>query len=158
MVGSSPTSRSGRRAPRRGRPHSQPSRTGASRTGGCSLRSSVWLAAERARGPLPAETDVVVIGGGLAGTALTYFLAREGVDVLLLERSALNREASGTNAGSFHFQIAIHQLTARATEGSRARLLSEVRLHLDAARLWLTLEDELGAPLGVHTIGGLMVA
>jgi glycine/D-amino acid oxidase-like deaminating enzyme len=101
---------------------------------------------------------VVVVGGGLAGTALAYYLRGEGVDVLLLERSELNREASGTNAGSFHFQIAIHQLTARETAGSRERLLADVRLLSDAARLWLSLEDELGAPLGVHTIGGLMVA
>jgi len=107
---------------------------------------------------LPAETDVVIIGGGLAGAATAYYLRGEGVDVVLLERSELNREASGTNAGSFHFQIAIHQLSARETESSRARLLSDVRLHVEAARLWLTLEDELGGPLGVHTIGGLMVA
>jgi glycine/D-amino acid oxidase-like deaminating enzyme len=101
---------------------------------------------------------VVVVGGGLAGAATAYYLAGEGVDVVLLERSELNREASGTNAGSFHFQIAIHQLSARETESSRARLLADVRLHSEAARLWLTLEDELDAPLGVHTIGGLMVA
>jgi glycine/D-amino acid oxidase-like deaminating enzyme len=110
------------------------------------------------RRPLPRETDVVVVGGGLAGAATAYYLAGEGVEVVLLERAELNREASGTNAGSFHFQIAIHQLTARETESSHARLLSDVRLHSDAARLWLTLEDELDAPLGVHTIGGLMVA
>ncbi len=110
------------------------------------------------RRPLPRETDVVVVGGGLAGAATAYYLAREDIEVVLLERSELNREASGTNAGSFHFQIAIHQLTARETESSRARLLSDVRLHSAAARLWLTLEEELKGPLGVHTIGGLMVA
>ena len=129
-----------------------------SRIWGFSLPNSVWLAAERGRGPIPAETDVVVVGGGLAGTALAYYLAREGVDVVLLERGALNREASGTNAGSFHFQIAIHQLTARETAGSHERLLSDVRLHLRAAELWATLEDELDGPLGVHRTGGLMVA
>lgn len=101
---------------------------------------------------------MVVVGGGLAGTAVAYELAGEGLDVVLLERSELNREASGTNAGSFHFQIAIHQLTARDTESSKARLLAEVRLLLNAALLWHTLEEELGGPLGVHATGGLMVA
>lgn len=116
------------------------------------------LAAERVCGELPSETDVVVVGGGLAGTATAYYLAREGLEVVLLERGELNREASGTNAGSFHFQIAIHQLTERDAAGSRARLLADVRLHLNAARLWQTLEHELEGPLGVHRTGGLMVA
>jgi glycine/D-amino acid oxidase-like deaminating enzyme len=116
------------------------------------------LAAEATRGPLPAETDVLVVGGGLAGTALAYYLAREGVEVVLVERSELNREASGTNAGSFHFQIAIHQLTERDAAGSHDRLLAEVRLLLAAARLWDGLEQELGEPLGLHRTGGLMVA
>jgi glycerol-3-phosphate dehydrogenase len=33
--------------------------------------------------PLPSEVDVVVIGAGIAGTATAYFLARQGVSVLL---------------------------------------------------------------------------
>ena len=114
--------------------------------------------AEHLRADLPTDTDVLVLGGGLAGSAVAYYLAREGVEVCLLEREELNRQASGTNAGSFHFQIALHQLTAWGTDDVRDRLLEEVRLHALAARMWTTLEQELDAPMGVHTTGGLMVA
>jgi glycine/D-amino acid oxidase-like deaminating enzyme len=122
------------------------------------LSSDLRPSTKQLRGPLPAETDVLVVGGGLAGCACAYYLASEGLEVVLVERDELNREASGTNAGSFHFQIAIHQLTERDTAGSRERLLSDVRLHLSAARRWGRLEEELGGRLGVHRTGGLMVA
>jgi glycine/D-amino acid oxidase-like deaminating enzyme len=108
--------------------------------------------------PLPAATDVAVIGGGLAGCAIAYYLARSGVDVVVLERGELNREASGSNSGSFHFQIAIHQLTGSDLGPDRERLLADVRLHAAAASVWSELESELEADLGVHVTGGLMVA
>ena len=117
-----------------------------------------WLAAGDLRKPLPASTDVLIVGGGLAGTALAYYLARAGVACVLVERAELNREASGTNAGSFHFQIAIHQLTALETGNVRHRLETEVRLHAEAAEVWKTLERELAGPLEIHITGGLMVA
>jgi len=50
-------------------------------------------------------TDVLVIGGGLAGAATAYYLAREGAEVTLVERLDLNTQASGSNAGSLHLQI-----------------------------------------------------
>jgi glycine/D-amino acid oxidase-like deaminating enzyme len=108
--------------------------------------------------PLPASTDVAIIGGGLAGCALAFYLATAGVDVVVIERGELNREASGTNAGSFHFQIAIHQLTGSDSEADTARLHEDVRLHADAADVWSGLERDLNADLGVHVTGGLMVA
>jgi sarcosine oxidase, subunit beta len=117
-----------------------------------------WLPAAELARPLPPETDVLVIGGGLAGTALAYYLARRDAEVVLVERGELNREASGTNAGSFHFQIALHQLTALETDNVADRLQTEVRLHAEAAEVWATLEDELDGPLDIHTTGGLMVA
>ncbi|MBA3347657.1 MAG: FAD-binding oxidoreductase [Actinobacteria bacterium] len=122
------------------------------------MRTETWPPAGSLRAPLPESTDVLIMGGGLAGTALAYYLARAGVECVLVERAELNREASGTNAGSFHFQIALHQLTALETGNVRERLQTEVRLHAEAAEVWKTLERELGGPLEIHITGGLMVA
>ena len=51
------------------------------------------------------DTDVIIIGGGICGCALAYFLALDGVEVTLLERSGLNSKSSGANSGSLHGQI-----------------------------------------------------
>ena len=51
------------------------------------------------------RTDILVVGGGLAGCAMAYFLGREGGDVTLIERFDINSLASGSNAGSMHAQI-----------------------------------------------------
>ena len=48
---------------------------------------------------LPDETDVVVIGGGIAGTATAYFLAQQGVRVLLCEKGRIAGEQSSRNWG-----------------------------------------------------------
>jgi gamma-glutamylputrescine oxidase len=48
---------------------------------------------------LPATADVVVIGGGLLGAATSYWLARAGADVTLIEAQALAGGASGRNGG-----------------------------------------------------------
>ena len=46
-----------------------------------------------------AESEVIVIGGGIAGTSAAYFLASYGRRVTLLERGGIASEASGVNAG-----------------------------------------------------------
>jgi glycine oxidase len=43
--------------------------------------------------------DVLIVGGGVAGCASAYFLAREGLSVTLLERDDLAVHASGAAAG-----------------------------------------------------------
>ena len=42
---------------------------------------------------------IVVVGGGLVGTATAYFAAREGLSVTLLEQEAVGYGASGRNPG-----------------------------------------------------------
>ena len=44
-------------------------------------------------------TSIIVVGGGLVGTAAAYFSAREGMDVTLLEQEHTGYGASGRNPG-----------------------------------------------------------
>lgn len=45
------------------------------------------------------RADVVVVGGGVAGCASAWYLAREGVSVTLVERDDVAAQASGAAAG-----------------------------------------------------------
>ncbi|WP_181772954.1 NAD(P)/FAD-dependent oxidoreductase [Amycolatopsis pittospori] len=49
--------------------------------------------------PLPEQTDVVVIGGGIIGVSCAYRLAAAGASVLLLERDGLGAGSTAKAAG-----------------------------------------------------------
>lgn len=65
--------------------------------------TSIWLddTPSTPRPPLDRDLsiDVAIVGGGIAGVATAYALAREGTSVVVLERGALAEGASGRNAG-----------------------------------------------------------
>src|SRR5262245_61366669 len=53
---------------------------------------------------LPSTSDVVVIGGGIIGLAVASALSRERLEVTLVERGQVGREASWAAAGYLSFQ------------------------------------------------------
>ena len=102
-------------------------------------------------------SDVIVIGGGLAGCATAYYLAADGVAVTLLERSDLNTLASGSNAGSLHAQIP-HDPFVRYGEDWARVFAPTIQLLAQSIEIWRTLPELLGADLEVRLKGGLLVA
>src|SRR2546423_6912380 len=54
---------------------------------------------EKYPGRLPEKADVLVIGGGIAGTSLLWHIERRRIDAVLVERHHVAWGASGRNAG-----------------------------------------------------------
>ena len=101
------------------------------------------------------RADVAIIGGGLMGCAAAYYLAQGGVDVTLIDKTEINREASGANAGSLHLQVYIHP---HFPEDWIDRIRPTIALMREAAKGWAMMEAELDADCGVRLGGGLWVA
>jgi glycine/D-amino acid oxidase-like deaminating enzyme len=105
----------------------------------------------------PRRADVLVIGGGLAGLCSAYFMAREGADVLLVERDETGMAASTANAGSLHAQLLAYDLDDSTPEdgGPAAHTLP---LAPRSIALWKEIAAAAGEDLGIRTEGGLMLA
>ena len=105
----------------------------------------------------PLSADVVVIGAGVVGSCCALYLAREGLDVLVLERDEVNLQASGGNAGSLHVQLLSFDFGTRAQSGGHPAA-DTLPLGPESVRLWQAIERESGEDLEVRITGGLMVA
>ena len=78
--------------------------------------------------------DVAVIGGGIAGCAAAYYLAREGLDVAVIEHQGIGNAASGYALGL------LNPLSGALIPGRLAAFAREAfDEHL---RLWPRLEEE----------------
>ena len=107
--------------------------------------------------PKTSGADVIVVGGGLAGTAVSWYLAREGVDVLLVERGEIGAQASGANAGSIHLQIPVAEYSSLGRQWAEA-FAPTLAMMNDGVALWQTLEDALETPLEFRKAGGIIAA
>ena len=87
---------------------------------------------------LPAEVDVVVIGGGIVGAAATFYLAKRGKSVALVEKGYVGAEQSGRNWGWCRQQN---------------RDARELPLAMRAMELWDRLGGEIGRDLGFRRCG-----
>jgi glycine/D-amino acid oxidase-like deaminating enzyme len=84
--------------------------------------------------------DVAVIGGGIAGCASAYYLARRGLRVILLEKGEIAGEQSGRNWGFVRQQ---------------GRDPREIPLMIECNRMWRDLSKDLEADLEWRQ-GGLL--
>lgn len=103
------------------------------------------------------EASIVVIGGGVVGLSTAWHLAREGADVLVIERDETGLAASTANAGSLHAQLISYDYDPDGPEdgGPAAHTLP---LGPRSIALWKTIAAEAGETLGISTPGGLVLA
>jgi glycine/D-amino acid oxidase-like deaminating enzyme len=95
-------------------------------------------------GPPPAETDVVVIGGGIIGVMTAYHLAGRGLRAMVLEKGRIAGEQSSRNWGWIRCQ---------------GRDPAELPIMVEASRDWAALAAETGAEaLGFQRSGVLYLA
>ncbi len=113
---------------------------------------------------MPETADVVVIGAGVVGCSVAYYLAREGVNVTLVEREAIGSGASAHATGSLsllgaEFSPGASFDIARASYHEFPEIVPELEaatgidlLYQRRPSLRLALDDE-----EVDLIKGLMV-
>lgn len=82
------------------------------------------------------SSDVVIIGGGVAGCATAYFLAQAGVKATIIEREGISSQASGFSAGG------LNPLEGSCIPGPLSALaMASFRLHKE---LWGPLKNDSG--------------
>ncbi|MBS0560862.1 MAG: FAD-dependent oxidoreductase [Proteobacteria bacterium] len=110
--------------------------------------------------PVPVEdrrADYVVIGSGILGMSCAWQLAKEGADVLVVDRDQSAMAASTANAGSLHAQLLPYDFHEDGPEdgGPAAHSLP---LAPRSIALWKQIGAEVGESLGINQNGGLMLA
>ena len=93
--------------------------------------------------PLPEATDVVVIGGGVIGISTAWFLAAEGLSVLVCDKGRVAGEQSSRNWGWIRQQ---------------ARDPAELPIVIDSVNAWESIAAKLDEDIGFTRQGVLYTA
>jgi glycine/D-amino acid oxidase-like deaminating enzyme len=92
---------------------------------------------------MPSTADVIIIGAGIVGISTAWFLAQQGVDVVVCEKGHIAGEQSGRNWGWVRQQ---------------GRDTREMPMIVESLRIWRGLEAEIGEDVGYSEQGVLFAA
>ena len=96
------------------------------------------------------SSEVVVVGGGAAGCAVAYYLAKVGIKVTIVEREGVGAMASGFSAGG------LNPLEGAGIPGPLAPLaIQSFRMH---QAIWAELIEGSGVDFGPKVISVVQVA
>ncbi len=105
--------------------------------------SSTWDRPFKVPESCPSKADVVIIGGGIVGISTAWFLARQGVDVVVCEKGHIAGEQSSRNWGWVRAQ---------------GRDRRELPMMIESMNIWRSLEVETGEDVGFAQDGCLYMA
>jgi sarcosine oxidase subunit beta len=91
----------------------------------------------------PAKADVVVVGGGVIGSSIAYYLSRRKIPVVLLERGAIGSGTSGACDGLIFLQS--------------KKPGAHLKLAMASGRLYETLSEELDFDIEYRNCGGMIL-
>ncbi len=91
----------------------------------------------------PESADIVIIGGGIIGVSTAWFLAKQGINVVLCEKGHIAGEQSGRNWGWIRQQ---------------GRDTREMPMIVESLKIWRGLEKEIGEDVGFAETGCLYAA
>jgi glycine/D-amino acid oxidase-like deaminating enzyme len=98
------------------------------------------MAMKDAAPTIPENSDVVIIGGGIAGIAAAWYLNQAGVEVTVCEKGSIAGEQSSRNWGWIRQQ---------------GRDRAELPITMESMRLWQEIADQLDEDIGYRREGSL---
>lgn len=100
--------------------------------------SQTWTGKLEPPASIPTSADIVVIGAGIIGISTAWFLARQGINVVVCDKGHVAGEQSGRNWGWVRKQ---------------GRDIREMPMIVESLRIWRTLKDQIGEDVGYNEQG-----